>query len=276
MSKIFRVFPRQTNATPTDDLSAIDRLPHFKEEADYVHISVAFTWDMQKAESLAKEWGSVAPVSMGGPAFNQPGGEFVPGRYLEPGYVITSRGCPNRCWFCSVWKREGPQIRELPITDGWNVHDDNILACSESHIRAVFEMLRRQDHPIDFSGGWEAARLKDWHIELLKTIRLNQVWFAYDTEDDYEPLVRASRMLEQAEISREKKRCYVLIGDPKDTMESADARLRRVWDLGFIPMAMLYRNNQNETTRTWRRFQRCWAMPGIIRAMCTRNEKARM
>ena len=119
-----------------------------------VHISVTFTYDMQKAERLADMWSATGlPVRMGGPAFCEPGGAFVPGRYLKYGYVITSRGCPNRCWFCSVPKREGGVLRELPITSGWNVLDDNLLACSEAHIRAVFAMLmQRQERPA-FTGG---------------------------------------------------------------------------------------------------------------------------
>jgi hypothetical protein len=79
---------------------------------------------------------------------------------LKKGYVITSRGCPNRCWFCSVWRREGEVIRELPVTDGWNVLDDNLLVCSENHIRAVFAMLARQRRMPLFTGGLEAAWLK--------------------------------------------------------------------------------------------------------------------
>jgi hypothetical protein len=35
----------------------------------------------------------VAPVKVGGPAFSAPGGDFIPGRYMKRGYVITSRGC---------------------------------------------------------------------------------------------------------------------------------------------------------------------------------------
>ena len=76
----------------------------------------------------------------------------MPGLYLKHGYTITSRGCHNNCWFCSVPKREGA-LRELPINDGWNILDDNLLACSENHIRAVFEMLKRQKHKPEFTGG---------------------------------------------------------------------------------------------------------------------------
>jgi hypothetical protein len=63
--------------------------------------------------------------------------------YLKHGYVITSRGCNNACWFCKVPTREGG-LRELPITAGHNILDDNFLGCSEKHIRAVFEMLKTQ------------------------------------------------------------------------------------------------------------------------------------
>lgn len=53
-------------------------------------------------------------------------------------------GCPRRCWFCKVWKQH-PEATPLPeIADGWNVLDDNLLACPRPHVEAVFDMLRRQ------------------------------------------------------------------------------------------------------------------------------------
>ena len=95
--KIIRVFPRRTNATPDDDDVRIRTFPGLFDEADEVHISVAFSWDMPWAEHAARLWSAVAPVKVGGPALNEKGGEFVPGMYMKRGYVITSRGCPNRC-----------------------------------------------------------------------------------------------------------------------------------------------------------------------------------
>lgn len=125
-----RVFPRRTKATPDDALAFTTPPPRELPEIDAVHVSVAFTYDMEKACALAEAWMKTGlPVNMGGPAFSEPGGDFVPGRYLKKGYVITSRGCPNRCWFCSVPQREGYTLRELPVMDGWNVMDDNLLAC---------------------------------------------------------------------------------------------------------------------------------------------------
>ena len=112
---------------------------------------------------LPRNGGRVAPVKVGGVAYGDRGEDFVPGRYVKPGYVFTSRGCPRRCWFCSVWKRD-PVPRLLPVTDGWNILDDNLLACPRGHVEAVFAMLRRQKRRMEFTGGLEALALEDYQV----------------------------------------------------------------------------------------------------------------
>jgi hypothetical protein len=76
MSRIIRVFPRQTKATPTDALTAIARVPDLFDEADEVHVSVSFTYDKDYAERLAEEWRYVAPVKIGGVAYGDTSLEF--------------------------------------------------------------------------------------------------------------------------------------------------------------------------------------------------------
>lgn len=272
--RIARVFPRRTKATPKDELAFVGGPGLFPPEVDEVHISVAFTWDLAEAERLAYEWERIAPVQIGGPADELPSVDFVPGRYLAPGYVITSRGCPNRCWFCKVWRREG-DVRELPITEGRNVLDDNLLACSDDHVRKVFDMLSRQKGQIHFTGGLEAERLRDWHVEALRGLRPQQLFFAYDTPDDLEPLRDAGRRLLAAGWTRRGKqlRCYVLIGHPRDTFEAAEIRLEQALEAGFVPMAMLWRSDKGEAPDpAWRRFQREWARPALIRAYLDSDE----
>ena len=268
MRNIMRIFPRSTKATPYDALVRVNEPPGFFDEVDEVHVSVAFTWDLPIAEQLEKQWRSVAPTRIGGPATGEAGGEFIPGKYLKHGYVITSRGCPNRCWFCSVWKREG-DIRELEIKDGWNVLDDNLLACSDGHIKAVFEMLTKQQRRPEFTGGLDASLLKEWHAVELRKIKPKQVFFAYDTPDDLPHIKRAGEMLYSAGFPRKSHtlRCFVLCGFPKDTMQAAEYRMKEALAAGFTPMAMLWRDNTGVYDETWRQFQRQWARPSIIYGM---------
>jgi len=264
--RIIRVFPRYIkNATPTDNLAYVGS-PDMFAEADEVHISVTFTYDLPEAERLEKEWRHVAPVKIGGPATGQPGGDFIPGMYLKQGYVITSRGYPNRCWFCSVWRREGEAVRELPIKDGWNILDDNLLACSDSHILAVFSMLARQKRRPMFTGGLEAARLKPWHVRELAQLNPKELFFAYDTPNDREPLYEAGKLLNEAGFKTcHPLRAYVLVGYPGDTFEKAVERFKDCRKAGFLPMAMLYRDETGTRDPAWVRFTWPWVRPAIVR-----------
>ena len=268
MKKIARVFPRKTAASPDDELCFFGPPPMLTlPEIDEVHISVTFTYDKKIAEDLAFQWESVGvPIRLGGPAYDDPAkGQFVPGMYLKKGYVITSRGCNNRCWFCGAWRREG-KLRELEINDGWDVLDNNLLQCSEGHIRAVFDMLKRQPVKPKFTGGLEAKQLKPWHCQLLKEAKAQRMYFAYDTPDDYEPLVVAGKMLREAGITAQSHvaSCYCLIGYKGDTFDKATERLEQTIKAGFMPYAMLFRDQSGKTDSEWEKFQRDWLRPALV------------
>lgn len=268
--EIARVFPRRTKATPDDSLAFTGPLPRAIRETgvgiDEVHVSVTFTYDIPKAEALVKSWERLGvPVKIGGPAFGDRSGDFTPGLYMKTGYIFTSRGCGNKCWFCSVWK-DCDGLRELEIKDGWNVCDDNILSTSEAHFRAVCEMLKRQPERPIFTGGIEAKILKPWQAVLLKEIGTKRLYCAYDTPDDLEPLVEAGKMFRNAgfTVASHSLCCYVLIGYHGDTFEKAEKRLIQTIKAGFVPYAMLYRDKNGQVDKEWRAFQREWCRPIIV------------
>lgn len=268
--RLIRVFPRKTRATPDDDLAYFGP-PDLFAQADEVHVSVTFTYDKARAEELAEQWRYVAPVKVGGVAYGDRGEEFVPGRYIRSGYIFTSRGCPRRCWFCSVWKRD-PVPRLLPVIDGHNILDDNLLACPRDHVEAVFTMLKRQRRRVEFTGGLEALSLQDYQVELLAGLkpRPNMFW-AYDPGDEFETLAWAAYRLIMAgfTVRSHRMRVYVLIGHPKDTFDAAEHRLRQMLSIGMTPMAMLWRPETVSQAKyapspEWHGFQRRWARPAII------------
>ena len=258
---LVRVFPRRTKATPKDGLSFIGKPPIYKlKNIEEVHVSCTFTWDKPKAEWLAKLWTRAGyNVKIGGPAFDAHDDDFIPGRYLAHNNVITSRGCPNNCWFCWVPKREGG-IREIPIEDGWIMHDSNLLACSDNHINAVLDMLDRQPERAIFAGGVEALLVKDWHIKRFKEIKVRKMYFAYDTPDDLKPLQDVGkRLIAGGFTPHSQMQAFVLIGWPKDTMEAAEKRLWETVDAGFMPYAMLFRDKKGKFKKAWRKFQYMWS-----------------
>lgn len=259
---MIRVFPFKNNWTPTDDLAFIGEPPLFlPASADVpVHVSVTFTWHKRAAERIADSWRVFFKnVQVGGPAYGDPGGEFTPGRYLKDGCTITSRGCPKTCGWCVVPKREGA-IRELEIKPGWIVQDNNLLACSERHLRAVFEMLRAQNRRIFFNGGLDKHFLKDWHRTLFDSIRIGELWFACDTAGDVTQLERVARILDG--IPMRKRRCYTMIGYDDETLLDAERRIERVFALGFMPFTQLFQSEAPRVyTRDWLALRKKWCRP---------------
>ena len=262
--QIIRVFPRRTKATPTDELAFVGDPPLFRpdpETVDRVDVSVAFTWDISEARRLANSWSRFyRPVRIGGPAFDDPGGEFIPGRYLKPGYVITSRGCPRHCPKCLVPAREGP-IRTLTIRDGYNVVDNNLLACPRSHVEAVMEMLKGQSRGAEFTGGIDARLITDWWIESVAGMNVRLLFLAYDSPEDLAFVCAAVTVLRYRGLERRRLGCYVLCGYEGDTPKAAETRCRDVWMWGAVPFAMYYRPATERTKDKppeWAAFVRLW------------------
>lgn len=224
---------------------------------------MTFTWHKAEAERIYESWRHYyRDVKIGGPAYDDPGGEFTPGMFMKEGCTITSRGCPKKCGWCVVPRREGA-VRELKINPGWIVQDNNLLACSEKHIRAVFDMLRAQDRCIFFNGGLDKHFLKPWHRELFDSIKVGELWFACDVAQDLPWLEKAKVILDGYPIR--KLRCYTMIGYDGETIADAADRLERVLELGFLPFTQLYQPDTRKVyPDEWKKLCRKWARPAAM------------
>jgi hypothetical protein len=250
-SGLIRVFPRRTRATPDDAQAFVGEPPLWLEAESVreVHVSFAFTWDRPSAERIAAACRfrfPDVPVRLGGPAYADAGGDFTPGLYLKRGYVITSRGCPNRCPFCFVPQREG-RLRTLPLTEGTDLLDNNLLACPPDHIDRVLAMLRRQPTPARFTGGLEPARLTLDLARQIVSVGPERIFLAYDRYGQYEALKQAVDLLRLVSgwsrgTLRHYVSCYVLVGYPEDWLGAAEQRIRDVITLGIRAWPQLYRD----------------------------------
>ena len=263
---MIRVFVKRTTFTPIDDLAFVGNPPLFRPDDRNIPVAVScvFSWDRPEALRLRDEWATYYnDVSVGGPAFDDPGGEFIPGRFVKHGVTITSRGCIKRCKWCFVPKREGT-IRELEIKRGNVVQDNNLLACSRKHIEAVFDMLQ-DEKGVYFSGGFDSTLFEDWHRNLLDTIRVREIWWACDTDAAIPVIAKVAKMCDG--ISRNKMRCYTMIGFNGETIAQAKERCERVYNLGYLPFAQLYKGDgQQEYGEEWKALARFWSRPAIYKS----------
>jgi len=267
---IARVFPRRTSATPDDELAFVGDPPLFLPSAEEVHVSCTFTWDRPEAERLARAWAHQGyKVSLGGPAYDAPAGDFTPGLYVKTGMTITSRGCIRRCPFCFVPRREG-RLRVLAIQPGWDILDNNLLACSRPHIEAVLDMLEGQPRAARFTGGIDPRLCRPWFAKRLGRMRVQILYTAYDVPGAKPAVERTIKMLRDEGLSQRRVGCYVLVGQAGDTLERAEARLEWVFQTGGMPFAMFYRPPDDlrfTIPPSWRAFVRKWNRPACIFAM---------
>ncbi len=262
---IIRVFPRKTSLTPTDELAFIGEPPMIRPEADEVHISCTFTWDIERAKRLQMAWSQYYPVvKIGGPAFNDPCESFVSGMYLKQGVTFTSRGCNNKCPWCLVQEREGKLRLNENFPAGYIVNDNNFLQCPKSHRTKVYEMLKTQKD-IEFVGGLEADLLTSWDVEQLRGLRIHQMFFACDTPSRLKALQKAQDLLN--DMTHQRLRCYVLGAFNGQTVSQAIEHLESVWATGFVPHFQLYQPPDEwiEYSKEWTDLARDWTRPAIMR-----------
>lgn len=259
--RIVRVFPRRTSYTPSDDMVFVGDPQLFLPDADEVHVSVTFSWDMEEGERLRQAWSNhYEVVRIGGPAFGDCG-DFLSGVYVKPGVTFTTRGCNNRCKWCLVPTREGKLLEIENFAPGYIVQDNNLLQASHGHIERVFEMLRRQKRGAVFSGGLQASLVDDWFCDMLKTISVSDVFLAADTNAALKPLEKALDKLSW--LGRRKLRVYVMVGGD---LEADRERLEAVWRLGGLPFCQLYQPPDRfiEYDYQFKELRREWSRPAAM------------
>jgi hypothetical protein len=228
-------------------------------------ISVVFTWHKKQAERMADAWRDWGwKVNVGGPAYDDPGGEFVPNKYTKQGVVITHRGCIRDCSFCYVPKREGSKIRCLDIHEGNILQDNNILACPKEHQRKVFQMLSKQKN-VSFRGGIDARLITDFAVDWIRSIHLGDLFIACDSESARKPAINAIQKLRKAGVPSDKIRCYCLVGFDGDTQSNAEDRCLSILNNGGMPFAQLYDQIKTDDMKGWKRLSRKWSRPAIYR-----------
>jgi magnesium-protoporphyrin IX monomethyl ester (oxidative) cyclase len=175
----------------------------------------------------------------------------------QPFPVISSRSCPNRCSFCSMWLVHGPRFRarsakhvvdELEsLYNKYGVRffefmDDNLTFDKARTLDICNDILKRNLN-IQFStpNGVAINRLDEETVDALVAAGLIRVALAVEHGSEYirikvmrKPLDTA-RIYQVAEACAKHKQLYIIgyfvIGMPQETQETLDATFKIITEL---------------------------------------------
>lgn len=180
-------------------------------------------------------------------------------KYKEA-YGFLTRGCPNKCNWCLVPKKEGNisayqdidqflQGRKSAI-----LMDNNVLA--HEHGLKQIEKIIKLGIKVDFNQGLDCRIIaNNEHIaELLAKVKwLNPLRMACDTVSQMPYIEKAAYLLRRHNIKPKRLFAYVLVKEIPDAL----IRLKLLRDLDIFPFAMAFRDFDNNGYRKKEIIQFC-------------------
>ena len=166
-------------------------------------------------------------------------------------YGFLTRGCPNKCKWCVVPKKEGairPYMDVDDIARGNNTKniilmDNNVLA-SDYGIQQIEKIVER-GYRVDFNQALDARLVTDEVAQLLARVKwIKRIRFGCDTKGQIAECDRAVELINKYGYRGEYFFYCILIGDEQECL----ARINHWRDKGhrYMPYAQPYRNPDNK------------------------------
>lgn len=165
--------------------------------------------------------------------------------------LFTTRGCPNKCGYCMVWRLE----KEHKIILSWRrnieeidrencvVSDNNILSFPLIHIKNVIKCLNDNGKKVLFNNGVDCRLIDTENAKLLASLRYVRNGFrtAFDRmEDDGHYQIAMEKVITAGLRVKGNSYTYVLFNF-NDTPQEAYYRAKECWKYGSNPYLMRYR-----------------------------------
>lgn len=189
-------------------------------------------------------------------------------------YGFLTRGCPNKCFWCIVPKKEGKQhpymdVEEIAIEGRTNLilMDNNVLA-SDYGLQQI-EKIIEKGYRVDFNQALDARLVTEDIAKLLARVKwLNQIRFGCDTPKQIVWCENAMNMIDKF---RKRPASYLMYTMISDDMDEAYTRLSHFRDNKRVRIvAQPFRDvdNPNQIIPQWQKDMARWAMRREIYAVC--------
>lgn len=136
---------------------------------------------------------------------------------------FLTRGCPNKCAWCIVPRKEGniqahADIEEFARHKAVVLMDNNVLACD--HGISQIEKMARMGLRVDFNQGLDARRIDSQIAKMLAALKWSHpIRLACDTKSQIESVHKAIDKLRKYGAKPSRFFCYVLVKDIEDALE---------------------------------------------------------
>lgn len=180
-------------------------------------------------------------------------------------YGFITRGCPNKCKWCIVPKKEGnvkpymtmDEIAEGNKTKNLILMDNNVLA-SDFSLEQI-EIAVKKGYKIDFNQGLDARLITDDIAKLLASAKwLTYIRVACDQSSQIKHVEKANELLRKHGYTKELF-CYCLLQDFNESYE----RLKYLYQYRgqITPHCQGYRNfdDKHQILPTWQTDMMRWA-----------------
>lgn len=193
---------------------------------------------------------------------------------LKSAYGFLTRGCPNKCEWCIVPKKEGNikpynEIEEI-IQDKKSVilMDNNVLA-SEFGIKQIEKIIKLKIK-VDFNQGLDARLIDRPMANLLSKVKwLTSLRMSCDSDFMLNKVKQATKNLRDAGCKPERYFVYVLVTDIKSALN----RITELDSIKLDPFAQPFIDfsGKNNVTKEQKRFARWVNHKAVFRTVKYEN-----
>ena len=206
--------------------------------------------------------------------FFTPDYSIYPSIDRKTAYGFLTRGCPNKCKWCVVPRKEGGikpymDVDDVAVDGRTNLilMDNNILACNYG-LQQIQKIVDK-GYRVDFNQALDARLVTDDVAKLLSKVRwLNQIRFGCDTPKQ---IVECERAMKMIDGYRDKPASYLMYTMIDNDFEESFNRLNH-WksfkNVRLVAQPFRDVDDPKQVIPQWQKDMQRWAMRRSVYSAC--------
>jgi len=214
---------------------------------------------------------SVLPEEM---EFVVPDYSLYPSIDNKTGYGFLTRGCPNKCKWCVVPRKEGNirpymDVNDVAVDGRTNLvlMDNNVLACDYG-LEQIQKIIDR-GYRVDFNQALDARLVTDDIAKLLAKVRwIDVIRFGCDTPRQIEECEEAMNMIDSYRKNPAQYLMYTMIGNDFDEALNRLSHWKTFKRVRIVAQPFRDVDNPHQIVPQWQKDMARWAMRREIYTTC--------